>query len=271
MKPFSVLLSNLDPLVRPKRPPNGINDPPLRFQNHLDPLLLHLQPTPLRLLHHLHLQTLHPNKPLRESPHLRRQPQNVVVFVFILLFFFNNNVLSQKPSFVASHSHRPLAEDTVNTLRLDANKTPVAIIVVSIVNGVVVVFVFFFKGVERGEGGDGEGAALEVVHEGVVLPRARAEGGRGVLLLLLGTVALAELFHLVAALEGGLSGVGEVIAAAGGDNDGDLLPLVVAEWAPLKGIPLLLVGADEVHGLLVGPWYGLGLLCRCGVVWGGRH
>ena len=52
--------------------------------------------------------------------------------------------------------------------------------------------------------------------------------------------------------------VGEVIAAAGGDNDGDLLPLVVAEWAPLKGIPLLLVGAAEVHGLLVGHGMGWG-------------
>jgi len=92
-----------------------------------------------------------------------------------------------------------------------------------------------------------------------------------VLLFLLGAMALAELLHLVAALKGGLGGVGKVVAAACGDDDGDLLPLVVAQWAPLEGVPLLLVGADEVHGLLVGPRDGLWLLRRCGVVWGGRH
>lgn len=77
--------------------------------------------------------------------------------------------------------------------------------------------------------------------------------------MLLGAVALAELLHLVAALEGGL---GESVAAAAvGDDYGDLFPLGGAEWAPLEGVPLFLVCPDEVHRLLVGPWDWLGFLC----------
>jgi len=122
---------------------------------------------------------------------------------------------------------------------------------------------------ERGEGGDGEGAAFEVLHESVVLPGGGAQRGGDVFLL--GAVALAELLHLVAALEGGLGGVGEVVAAARGDDDGDLLPLVVAEGPALERVPLLLVGADEVDSFLVGPGDGLGLLGgRSGVVLGGH-
>lgn len=84
---------------------------------------------------------------------------------------------------------------------------------------------------------DGKGAMLQPVHEIEKLP-----GSAGVGSLLLSPVPLAELLDLVAALDGGLGGV--VVAAAGGDSDGDLLPLGGLERAPLEGVPSLLVGLD---------------------------
>lgn len=87
---------------------------------------------------------------------------------------------------------------------------------------------------------------LQLVHEVEKLP-----GGAGIGSLLLGPVALSELLDLVAALDGGLVGV--VVAAAGGDGDGDLLPLGGPERAPLEGVPTLLVGLDQVDCFLVRP------------------
>lgn len=78
--------------------------------------------------------------------------------------------------------------------------------------------------------------------------------------MFLSAVALAEFLDLVAALEGGLGRVGEVVAASRGDNDGDLFPLAGAERAAFEGVPFLLVRADEVHRLLVGPRDRLGFL-----------
>lgn len=51
-----------------------------------------------------------------------------------------------------------------------------------------------------------------------------------------------------------------VVATAGGDGDSHLLPLGGLELAALEGVPLLLVGLDEVDSLLVGPRKGLGFL-----------
>lgn len=119
--------------------------------------------------------------------------------------------------------------------------------------------------VVHGAGGDGERAAEEVVHEVEVGP-----GGGGAEAVGVGAEALAELLHLVAALEGGLGGgVGEVIAATGGHCHGDLLPLGGLELAAVEGVPFLLVGFDQMDRLLVGPGDGLGLLT--GGLGRGRH
>lgn len=92
---------------------------------------------------------------------------------------------------------------------------------------------------------------VECVHQIKVLPCPRVRLG------LLGAVAFAELFDLVAALRGGFGGGGE--AAAGGDLGGDFLPLGSFELATVEGVPFVLVGGDEVEGLLVGPGGGQGL------------
>lgn len=98
---------------------------------------------------------------------------------------------------------------------------------------------------------DRQGAAFEAIHELEELP------GVGVGFKALGPVALAELLDLVAALSGGL---GELVeAAASGDGYGDLLPLAGLELAAIEGVPLLLVGLDEIDGLLGGPGEGVGL------------
>lgn len=88
-----------------------------------------------------------------------------------------------------------------------------------------------------------------------VRPRVRPRA------LALGAITLAELLDLVAALEGSLGGeLVVVVAAASGDSDGDFLPLRGLKLAAPQGIPLLLIGLDQVHRLLVRPWQGLRLL-----------
>lgn len=89
-------------------------------------------------------------------------------------------------------------------------------------------------------------------------------GGAGGEAVLFGSVALAEFFHLVTALECGLGRVIEVVAATGGDDDGDFFPLAATEWAPLEGVPLLLVCAYEVYCLLMSPRDRLGFPRGCG-------
>lgn len=74
--------------------------------------------------------------------------------------------------------------------------------------------------------------------------------------VLFDAVSLTELLELVAALGGGPGRV--IVAAASSDGDGDLLPLAELERSALEGVPFLLVGSDEVGGLLCGPRYRLG-------------
>lgn len=66
----------------------------------------------------------------------------------------------------------------------------------------------------------------------------------------LGAVPLAELLHLVAALDGGF---GRGDGASGPDVVGDLLPVVGSEISTAEGIPLVSVGVDESDGLVRGP------------------
>lgn len=96
-------------------------------------------------------------------------------------------------------------------------------------------------------------------------------GGRASKPLLFGSEALAELLHLVAALDGGFSGVmGEFVAAAGSDGEGNLVPLIGFELAAFEGVPFLLVSLDEVDGFQVSPGDRLGFFGSgdCGN-WGG--
>lgn len=78
--------------------------------------------------------------------------------------------------------------------------------------------------------------------------------------LFLSAESLAELLELVAALDGGFGGF--VVAAAGGDGDGDFFPLVGLELTALEEVPFFLVGLDEIDCLWVGPRQGLGFLWR---------
>lgn len=62
------------------------------------------------------------------------------------------------------------------------------------------------------------------------------------------------------ALGGGFGG--NIVATAGGNGDGNFLPLAGFELALFKGVPLFLVGLDEADGFLVGPGERLGFLGR---------
>lgn len=89
------------------------------------------------------------------------------------------------------------------------------------------------------------GATFEEVH-------AAEEGpGRGGGAMAVGAVALSKLFDFVAALGGSLGGW--IAAGAGSNRSGNFFPLVGLELATVEGVPFLLVGIDEVDGLLVGP------------------
>jgi len=72
--------------------------------------------------------------------------------------------------------------------------------------------------------------------------------GEGASALDLGAVALAELLHFVAALDGGFGrrGVGAAVCY----GVGDLLPVGGLEVAAAEGIPLITVGVDEGEGFI---------------------
>lgn len=78
--------------------------------------------------------------------------------------------------------------------------------------------------------------------------------------MFLGAETLAELLHLVATLGGCFRWIEVAVAATGGDSDGDFLPLAGLQLASFERVPFLLVGVDEVDGLLVRPWNRLGFL-----------
>lgn len=71
--------------------------------------------------------------------------------------------------------------------------------------------------------------------------------------LYLRAVAFTELFHLVAALDGGLLGATGGERATFGDPIGDFLPVRSPEIASPERIPLFTVGVNEGYGLIVGP------------------
>lgn len=83
------------------------------------------------------------------------------------------------------------------------------------------------------------------------MPNATATGESSETLVL-GTITLTELFHFVAALDGGLGRL--IVAASDGDCNGDLFPLVGLERTSHEGIPFLLVCLDEIDCFLMGPW-----------------
>lgn len=60
------------------------------------------------------------------------------------------------------------------------------------------------------------------------------------------------------ALGGGFGG--DIIAAAGGNGDGNFLPLAGFELAFFERVPFFLVGLDKADGFLVGPGERLGFL-----------
>lgn len=61
-------------------------------------------------------------------------------------------------------------------------------------------------------------------------------------LLFFRSVTFTELLDFVAALGGGFGGL--VVAAAGGDSDGNFFPLGGFELASFEGVPFFLVGLD---------------------------
>lgn len=71
---------------------------------------------------------------------------------------------------------------------------------------------------------------------------------------------LAELLHLVTTLDGGFRWIEVAVAATGGDGDGDFLPLVGLQLASFERVPFVLVGVDEMDGLLVSPWNRVGFV-----------
>ena len=78
-----------------------------------------------------------------------------------------------------------------------------------------------------------------------------SRNGEGARALDLGAVALAELLHFVAALDGGFGRGG--VGAAACDGVGDLLPVGGLEVAAAEGVPLVAVGVDEGEGFIGGP------------------
>lgn len=79
----------------------------------------------------------------------------------------------------------------------------------------------------------------------------------------LGAKTLAELLHLVAALNGRFRGIEVAVAAAGGDSDSDFLPLAGLQLTSFESVPFLLVSLDKIDGLLVRPWNRLDFLSGC--------
>lgn len=256
-------------LRRSESPVNGIKNPLLRIKNQLHTLILHLHPKPLRILHHLHLHILHPNKPLRKLPYLRRQFRHhcvsplllLLLLVIITILLLNDDFISEIPvpfsnrfagvrdSGEPIHNSR-FAEQIINTPRPNAvNVFLIALIIIIvfvfilIVNNVVAVVVI------GRAGGNRERAAVERVHEREVRPR-----GVAVALLRFGAVALAELLDFVAALKGGLGGgFGVVVTATGGDSDGDFFPIGSFELAAFERVPFFLVSLDQMDSFFVSP------------------
>ena len=257
-------------LRRSESPVNGIKNPLLRIKNQLHTLILHLHPKPLRILHHLHLHILHPNKPLRKLPYLRRQFRHhcvsplllLLLLVIITILLLNDDFISEIPvpfsnrfagvrdSGEPIHNSR-FAEQIINTPRPNAvNVFLIALIIIIvfvfilIVNNVVAVVVV----VIGRAGGNRERATVERVHEREVRPRGVAA------LLRFGAVALAELLDFVAALKGGLGGgFGVVVTATGGDSDGDFFPIGSFELAAFERVPFFLVSLDQMDGFFVSP------------------
>lgn len=64
----------------------------------------------------------------------------------------------------------------------------------------------------------------------------------------------------MAALDRRLGRVRVIVAASGGDCDGDFLPLTGLERASLQGVPFVLVRLNEVNSLLMSPGHRLRLL-----------
>ena len=258
-------------LRRSESPVYGIKNPLLGIKNQLQTLILHLHPIPLRILHHLHLHILHPNKPLRKLPYLRRQfrhhcvsPLLLLLLIIITILLLNDDFIGKIPvpfpnrfagirdSGEPIHNSR-FAEQIIDTPRPNAvNVFLIALIIIIvfifilIVNNVVAVAVVVV--VIGRASGNRERAAVERVHEREVRPRGVAA------LLRFGAVALAELLDFVAALKGGLGGgFGVVVTATGGDSDGDFFPIGSFELAAFERVPFFLVSLDQMDGFFVSP------------------